>query len=195
MARTVERQGPPGLRGAIEAQLDAMSSRDKKLLTGLVAFAFAAIAFVTYMFVSSILEDRQARLRSLQDDLDYVTVMAETYQETSAAVAKNEERLRQFSGKSVSAFVEEVAREVGVSEQLQAVNEQGSETVGNLRQTKYKVELKKVTLEQAASFLWEVETRGYPVAVSLARMKTVTTQGEKQLDVTLELVGYTLEGA
>lgn len=182
-----------GLRGAVEAQLESMTPRDRKLLTGLIAFVCLIAVLLTAFSLRSSLADRAARVRASKDNLELVQMMADEYTVAAATIQKAEARLAQYENQPTSSFIEKTARDTGVQEQLTAVNEQGSEVNGTLRSTQYRVELKKVTLQAATEFIHALETSGYPLSIELARFKTVTVGGDRQLDVTLELSSFQVE--
>jgi type II secretory pathway component PulM len=196
MARQTNPNAPVvggGLRGAVEAQLESMTPRDRKLLTGLIAFVCLVAVLITAFSLRSSLADRAARVRASKDNLELIQMMADEYTVAAATIEKAEARLAQYENQPTSSFIEKTARDTGVQEQLTAVNEQGSEVTGTLRATSYRVELKKVSLQAATEFIHALETSGYPLSVELARFKTVTVSGDRQLDVTLELKSFQVE--
>lgn len=182
-----------GLRGAVEAQLESMSPRDRKLLVGLLAFVSILVLAIVIVMARSSIEARASRVRMAKDNLDLLQAMATEYEVADQKIARAEERLAEYKGQPLSAYMEKTAREMQLQEQLASVNPQDSEVVGNLRQTSYRVELKKVPLENALAFVSELEMGGYPLAIDLARLRTVNVAGEKMFDVTLEVVAYQLE--
>jgi type II secretory pathway component PulM len=186
----------PKAPGFLASQWEAMSPRDRKMLGGLIAF-FATVAVgVTLFVLKGIVDDQAQRVTDAQDALDVLTVMAEEYQTANQKLKAGESDLSKYADKPMSAYLEQVARDNSLSENLTAVNEQGTEIVGKLRQTRYKVELKKLPFDKryGLDFLHEIESSGYPLRVDLARFKTVMVSGEKQMDMTLELTGFQLDG-
>jgi hypothetical protein len=61
--------------------------------------------------------------------------------------------------------------------------------VGGLVQTRYRMVINKVGLQNAIEFLYDIETSGFLAAES-AGFKTVAVSGEKKLNLTLDLVAY-----
>lgn len=184
--------GSGGLRGAIEAQVELMSPRDRKLLAGLVLFVGFLLTVGFVLFTRGLVNDKAERVRSAKNDLEILQAMADNYQEAALKVSRAETRLTQFKGQPASAYLEKVARDNSVIEQL-TVNQQGTELVGTMRQTTFRAELKKVSVQSAIEFLYDFETSGYPAKVTLARFKPSGTPGEKIIDVSLELVSYQVE--
>ncbi len=66
--------------------------------------------------------------------------------------------------------------------------------MGTVKQTTFKVELKKLDVQTTVDFLYTLETSGYPLAVQSARFKTLRSGDEKLLTLTLEVVSYALVG-
>jgi type II secretory pathway component PulM len=181
-----------GLRTAVEAMLDTLTPRDRKLLMGLAGFFSIVIVAVMWFTLRGALEDKASKVRTAKDNLELVQAMNEEYLIAAHQIEQSESRIRQYQDTAMSAYVESVARTTGVQEQLMAVNEQGSEDVGTLRQTQYRVDLKKVSLQSAVEFVDELERSGYPLHVDVAKFKTISVAGEKQIDLSLELIGFTL---
>jgi type II secretory pathway component PulM len=183
-----------GLRAAMEAQLDAMTPRDRKLLAGLVVFFGLVLSTFVVISVRGTLSGEQQRLDAAEDTLQLVELMAAEHANASAKIAAAEERLKQYKGQPASAFLERVAGEAGLREQF-TVTQQGSEDVDGLKQTSFRVELRKVQIRSATEFVHAVETSGYPITVDLARFRTATLSGTegKVIDLTLELTAFTLD--
>ena len=186
-----------GLRAALEGQLETMSPRDKWLLAVLFAVgAFGVIVLVGVTLHGRIV-DRRSRLQDAQDNLDLITGMQSQYAEAAKKVKTNEDMLKQYEGQPVSAFIEKAAKENNVQEDLSAVTEQGTETVGNVKTTKYRVELKHVPYEPTRyglKFIEYIETSGYPVRIDTVHFKTTFVSGAKVLDITLDLSAFALGG-
>ena len=88
---------------------------------------------------------------------------------------------------------EQKANRVGVGDQL-SVNRTGTEDVGGVEETRWKVELKRIPLDLGLNFVYDIETSGYPLAIETARIKTYTSRGDTTYDFTLEVVTFVLEG-
>jgi type II secretory pathway component PulM len=182
--------------GFLASQWDAMTPRDRKLLGVLVAFFSVVGLGLTLFLLKGVIDDRAQRVQDAQDSLDVLTAMADEYEAANRKVQAGEADLSKYADKPMSAYLEEAARDASLSENLTAVNEQGTEVVGKLRQTRYKVELKKIPLDKkyGLEFVHAIETSGYPLRIDLARFKTVMVSGDKQIDMTLELTGFQLAG-
>lgn len=181
-----------GVTAAVERQLESLSPRDRRLLIGLVSFGtFVGLAFLWYSLYG-ILDNKASRVRAARENLETAKVLQAEYQGAAASLAAQESRLRQYEGKRVSAHLEELASKRGVTDNLRAVNESGSEVVGNIKQTKYSVELRNLEHQDAIGFLYELETSGYPASVEVAQFKSKKTREGSVLDLALELVVFSL---
>lgn len=183
---------PGGLRAAIEGQLEAMSPRDRFLLSGLVAFFSLVFAALLIWVVRGAVEDKASRLRSAKDDLEIIQATADQYDIAEQKIARAKERLGQFQNQPASAYFETVARTTGVIDSL-TVNQLGSDVTDGMRQTNFRVELRRVPPQNAIGFVHQVETSGYPANVTVARFKASGAPGAKVIDLTLELVAYQME--
>jgi type II secretory pathway component PulM len=200
MANATRAQAPApssgGLRAIVEAQFEAMSPRDRKLLMGLVGFITLVITAIVFLTIRGAIYDKQTKVKAAQDALDYIQVAAAQYTETASKIATAEDKLKEYKGQPASAYLEKVAGDTGLRDQF-TVNQQGSEVVEGLRQTTLRVDLRKIQLASALQFIHTLETSGYPLSINMARFHTGTVSGTegKVIDLTLEVVTYQLEGA
>lgn len=181
-----------GVVAFVERQLESLSPRDRKLLIGLVVALSLGFVVVLWTTLYSVLEDKASRVRSAKTKLEAMQMLEAEYLQAVQQIEQQEARLAQFKGKRVSAYIEEIASKRGVLEQLRSVNEAGSEEVGSIRQSRYRVELKRLGYEEAFGFIYELETSGFPTLVDLAQFRTVKSRDGKTLDLTLELTVYSL---
>lgn len=184
--------------GFLAAQLEVMTPRDRKLLAGFVLFVGLALNLILAVFVRSMLNSQSARITSIHDTMDVLDVMIAEHAAAAEDVKKGEGRLAGFKDKTVSAYVEEIAKELELQPNLAAVQEVGTEHVGTITQTRYKIELKRLNFEQqkyGLAFVYKLEAGGYPLRIDLARFRTSTVSGDKVVDITLEVTGLKLEGA
>jgi hypothetical protein len=52
--------------------------------------------------------------------------------------------------------------------------------------------MSKVSLDQIVSFLYEIETAGYPLKIRSMKTKTATVSGAKVLNVSMEVSSFRL---
>ena len=181
-----------GIKATLERQLEALSPRDRRLLIGLMTFGTLVGLGLLWYTLYGILDDKASRVRLARENLETAKVLQIEYQKAAASLAAQESRLREFQGKRVSAHLEEIAGRRGVTDNLRAVNEVGAEVVGNIKQTKYSVELKNLAHVDALGFIYELETSGYPVSVELADFRAKKGREGNVLDVNLELLVFSL---
>lgn len=185
--------GNGGFRAALDAQIEALSPRDRRLLAGLIVFFGLAMSGGIVWMARSLVDDKASRVRVAKDNLEIIQAIADEYDLAEQKIARAEERLKQFENQPGSAYLESVARNNGVIDQL-TVNQQGTEALGTLRQTNFRADLKRVNLQQTLEFLHEIETSGYPITVTMARFKATGPAEAKVIDLTMELASYQMEG-
>lgn len=181
-----------GLFGAIQAQLDQLSPRDRRLLGGLVAFVGLVVVLLVALSLRGALRDKASRVVTQKDTLEAIQDLQGEHAVAAARIEAAEARLREYGDQPLSAYLERSAAAVGLSDEL-AVSRQQTEVVGGVAQTRYKVDLNRVPYDLALNFIYDIETSGYPLTVESARFRSVTTKDEKQLSVTLEMLAYSLQ--
>lgn len=188
----IGRLGSSGPVAFVERQLESLSPRDRKLLVGLVVVLCFIFVGMLWWSLYGVLEEKASRVRSAKTKLETIQVLQAEYLEADGEIERQESRLSEYKGKRVSAYIEEVASSRGVLEQLRSVNEAGTEQVGTIKQSKYRIELKRIDYQAAFGFIYELETSGFPTHVDMAQFRIVNSREGKTLDVTLELTVYSL---
>lgn len=184
--------GSDGITAAIRNQYEAMSPRDRRLLAGLAGFFALVFCLLLYFVLSGALDDKASRVRAQKDALELIQVAAAEYNDAAQRIEAAEARLRRYQGQNFKPFVEQEASKLGV--QMGPITDQGSEVLGSVKQTTFKVELKKMELEVCLDFLHALETSGYPLHVEMAKFKRITSREEKLINLTLEVVAFSLVG-
>lgn len=197
MPSAVDAQQRTGLVAVVERQLETLSPRDRKLGGGLVAFLALLLVGGLWWTLSGILSDQAEHVRTSNEKLAQIQALQAEHTAAAETLASQETRIRQFADQPVGAWIERLAQENGVATELRAVNETSAETVGSLRQTHYKVELKAAQYDAMLDFLYALETGGYPARVENTTIRATTAGRDrgKVYDLSLELVAYTVEGA
>lgn len=195
MASALPSEPRRGVVAAVERQLESMSPRDRKLLAGLVAFVCTAFLVGTWWTLSGILAARAADVRDANQKLAQIRVLQGELAEANATLEAQQARIQQSASQPVGAWVEKLATDAGVLGELRNVNETSAEVVGGLKQTHYKIELKKSQYDPMLAFLYGLESSGYPAQVELASIKTASGGKDKGkvYDLTLDVVVYSLE--
>jgi len=190
MAQAPIARGPGAF---IERQLESLTPRDRKLLIGLVSFMAIAFVSVLWYTLYTVLDDKVVRVRETKSQLEAVRALDAERAVAATKLEAAEARLEQYKGKRVSAHIEEVAQKRDIpQDQLRNISEVGSEQVGKIKQTTFKVDLKGLDYADAYGFIYELETSGYPVHVQTADFRRTVVKKEKKLNVTLELVVFEL---
>jgi hypothetical protein len=195
MASPLHTEPRRGVAAAVERQLESMSARDRKLLGGLVAFVSTAFLVGTWWSLSGILAARAADVRDANQKLAQIRLLQGELAEANATLEAQQARIQQSASQPVGAWVEKLATDAGVLGELRNVNETSAEVVGGLKQTHYKIELKKSQYDPMLAFLYGLESSGYPAQVELASIKTASGGKDKGkvYDLTLDVVVYSLE--
>jgi len=180
-----------GLSGAVQAQLDSLSPRDRKLLAGLIAFLGLLFVGFVALTLRGRLEDKASRVVTAKQSLEAMQELQQEYVVDSKRVDQATERLEEFGDKPLSAYVEETARRVDASDEL-SVSKQQSENQSGFEQTRYKVDLRRVPLDAALQVIYDLETSGYPLEVDSAELRSIHVKDQTMVRVTLEITAYSL---
>lgn len=176
----------------IEAQLESLSSRDRKLLVGLILALSLLFVVGTVWWVQGSLDDRASRVILAKQDLQTAYALRTEYDRAADVVAAQEERLRSSPPQQLGAFVESLASKHEIREGLRGVKEQASSEDHGVKTTTYEVEFRKVALESLLNVLLEMESSNYPLRIEDARFKVVYFKRERLMDLTLEIVVHGL---
>jgi type II secretory pathway component PulM len=169
-----------------------MSSRDRRLFVGLVAFVMVALLGGTWWITRGMLADMRSRVADREQTLATVQDLASQQKSAAAQVSAIEDELRKNAGQDLPAIMEKVAAGTGISSNLAGVREKEITNQGTLEEKTYNVDLNKITTQQLTDFLYEAETGGYPLRVRSMKTKTVTSAGVKVLNVSLEVSAFRL---
>lgn len=180
------------LQARVDGLLDGMSPRDRKLAIVLVVFLALVAVGGGAWWMNGSLESKAKALKDLEDYQHDIDVLAAEYEVAQADLIAVEDALRQKQGQDLSTFMEKAASTAGIAESLDSVREVSVVELGSLEQKNYTVRLTKISQEQAAEFLYQVEGTGFPLRISSAKFKRVKVSGEWLLNLTLEVAAYRL---
>ncbi len=169
-----------------------MSPRDRALFVGLVVFVVLALLAGGWWLGRSILGDVESRVAAREQTLVQLRALAAEHATASDSVAEIEADLRKNAGQDLPSFIEKKASEEGISANLQGVREKQIATEGTLEERTYTVEITKITLAQLTAFLYAIETDGYPLRVRSTKVKSITQQGVKLVNVSMEVSAFRL---
>lgn len=183
-----------GLFVRLERQLESMSSRDKRLLMGLMVLLTVVFLGGTTFTLRGWLGDRAEEVAEKKEMLQQVQTLGIEYNMAMAEVSRNEVKLKAHQNKPVSAYVEEIAGNLGILDNLKSVNARGTpEVSAGVRQTMYSVEIQRTeSLEALICFLHELETSGFPARVETAKFNYRQVREVSQYTLNLDLVVYSL---
>jgi type II secretory pathway component PulM len=185
-----------GLVGPIRTRFNElvgnMSPRDRRLFAGLVVTVLLGAVLTAGWLARGYLADLRSRVEDREQTLALINGLAGDYSNASDDIARIEEELRKNAGQDLSAFMEKSAQKVGISDNLKGVRERSVRTEGNLEEKSFNVDLDKVALAQVTSFLYEVETAGYPLRVRSIRVKASGAAGARLLTVAMEVSAFRL---
>lgn len=190
MATVPVRTGPMAV---IERQLEALSPRDRKLLVGLVlcVVVFGTLGF--WYLLNGLLDEKASRVRSAKEAYARVQQLEQEYRRAEARFEAQKGRLEEFENQPVSGWIEDLAQKHELNDALSAVKQNAGEEVGQIRQTRYTVDLKRAPQEPLYRFLYELESSGFPARVEQANFRVVrAAKGEKLMDLTLDLIVLSL---
>lgn len=172
----------------VDRTLDTLSPRDRKLLVAMILFFVAVATFGYWYSLQTMLQGEASRVVEAKRVYQAVLDSNAELKRANAQFASQEVRLRRSSQIPVTAWVENLAKEHQLDQQLAKVTPDNAEAVGSIVQTHYTVELKKAPQEALYRFLYALETSDFPASVNEARFKVTMVKKEKLLDCTLDIV-------
>lgn len=180
------------MAGVATGWLDGIAPRTKLLLSVLFSLLGFVVVLGLWWGLYGTLTEKSAAIRSTKSDVELLQKMYAQYQEALDDVAEGEKRLAKHSDQKPAAFIEKTARENSIERGssksgLAAIKEQGSETLGNLTQTKYQVIVKRIEQADLWRFLETLETSGF-LQIESAVFTSRYSDGERKLDLTLDLI-------
>ncbi|MEC8191224.1 MAG: hypothetical protein VX944_11800 [Myxococcota bacterium] len=176
----------------IQDSTAGLSSRDRKLLGFLVAFAFASIVGGGFYLLSNSVNSVRSQVEYRQETLRTAQMMAAEFQSNQETTAAIRLKLAEHQGANLSAFLEKAAQTVGIADRLDSVKESATSPNGELQEKLYSASLSKLSLEDATNFLYEIETSGFPLVIRNAKFKTRKRNDEREIKLTLDIASYAL---
>lgn len=179
----------------LQDQVAGMTERDRRVLVGGLLVLGLGIVFGGIWQMKSSLDAREARLTERVEALNRLGMLQvdlAAIQEKSKAIS---ERIAEHESTDVSAYLEQVAQRSNVSDRLDSVREKTTSETGSLVETVYAVKLSRLTQEELATFLFEMESTGYPLRVRLITVKARKRDDGTTLNVDMDLSAYKLLAA
>lgn len=176
----------------IESLLEALSPRDRKLLTGLAAFFVVALLALTSYGVRGALAAQTSRVESRTSQLLRAQEMAIEVQALKSKVEGAEAVLRGGGDFIIQSFIEREAQASGITQdKLPSITVRSDMPGVYYKETVVEVELKAVSLDSLVRFLQAIEYGDRPVHVKALRVRTGRVD-RNELDVDLELTVVSL---
>lgn len=186
-------EGLSPLTTRVEAMLDGLSPRDRKLFTGLVAFGLIVVVGGSLFLMRSTLDSQQRVLAERRADMQFMQLQQAEFEAAQTTVTEIEAELAQHQSTDFSAFVEKAATSTQVKDQLRSIKKDGPvTTIGPLQQQGHRVDISRAELEPLMNFLYELEGTGYPLRITNAKLTSVRVGGEKRLNAQLDVAVFRL---
>jgi type II secretory pathway component PulM len=179
------------LRGRFEEVIGNLSPRDRTLLGVMIAVALIFVLGGGFWYGQGTLADLRSRIADKESKLTLLKSMKMDQDAAAEQIRAIEDKLRQSAGQDLPSFVERAAQKVGIAANLQ-VREKGVTVDGNLEEKSFQVEVNRINLQQLNDFLHEVETGGYPLQVRGSKVRATAANGQKVLNVTLDVAAFKL---
>jgi hypothetical protein len=172
--------------------LAGMTRRDRLLLGGLVLFFGTITIGGSMMWAKGSLATRHQLIVDREDTLHKIRVMAIEHEEAQALAASIEAKLTEHSGTDLSSFMEQASRAVGIQDRLDSVRQKSQTSEGNLQATVSSVSLSKLSLEEMANLIYEMETSDFPLRIQNLKAKARKKGDEMQLSLSMDIAAYTV---
>jgi type II secretory pathway component PulM len=176
----------------VEAILQGMAPRDRKLLLGLLLVVVVVLYGGSFWVMSGFLEDLDDDVNTRQSTLAFLVTEGAGYDDTRAQAEQIEEQLREQAGKSLSSYLEKAAEKSDIKDQLDRVDEKSIVAIGDLETQRVEVSISKVTLEQLANFLYEVESGDFPLRIQSTNVRVKKSRDGRLLNVKFDIDAFRL---
>jgi len=181
------------LMSKIDPLLDSLSPRDRMILLGGVLAGCLALVAGAGWWMTSTLDDLRDDIQSRKDTLAFVRTNAADFEAQQRKVEQIEAELEKHAATDFQVFASKAASTAGYEDQPQFKRQtEFLDEEMALEQRDWTVTLKRITLDEYLSFLWELEGSGYPLRITQANLKAVTHSGEKKLNATLDVSTFRL---
>lgn len=179
----------------LSEMLAGLSSRDRVLLAGLVVTGVLVLLGGSTFAMSGAIKGQRNRLDERQRSLAEVSALASAHTSRASELAEIEQKIREHASTDLQAFLEQAGNRVGISDRLDAVREKSSTTELDLEDKLYTVTLSNLTLEEYSSFLYEIESVGYPLKVRSTKVRVRLRGPDKMLMVDMDISAFRLVDA
>ena len=173
--------------------LASMTPRDRMLLLGTGVLLLLLLMIASGIFINSKLKELNADIKSSKEAFALLKQKRTSLEQLRASVIQYEEKIDAHKNTDLSAFLSKSSQKSGIKEKiLDRVKEKNSSKAGFLTQKSYNVPLKEISLSDFTSFLYEIETAGYPFEIQQCSIRTRKRGEEQKLRIELDIVTYQL---
>ena len=181
------------LREKTRDSLASMTPRDRMLLLGTGVFLLIVIMIASIFFMNKSLQDLRVQIQDSRQAYSTLQKEQGELETLRASVVEYQEKISQHSNTDLSAFLSKSSQKAGISGKiLDRVREKNSSKTEFFTQKSYNVPLKEVSLSDFTSFLYEIETAGYPFEIQQCSIRTRKRGEEQKLRIELDIMTYEL---
>ena len=194
---------------ALFDSFDRLSSREKVMVASLVAAFIVTIGVVMWMIIGGQIDALQQRNESIQSTLTQVNTLKGDYLEQKAKLDAIRERLENnpvrlvrlmeteagHQGIEIEDFKETKRQLTNKSRQFQkrSNTNKTQKTVKELIEESQTVTIRRVTLDQVASFMSALENRKEPVKVTKLTISTLNSKRQVLREIRMTVSTYRYE--
>jgi len=179
-----------GLIASVRAQIEGLPPRSRVLLGVLLILVGLTWMGGLWWWTSSSLDAQAGELETQQKTLRNMQLLQVQYRQAEELIQRAEARLGQGT-QNPSTVIEQSATRIGVREMLRGIEKLGTETRGNLKETRYRVTLSRAPIQGTMELVKDIETAGFMTAETV-EYKSAFLRGERTLNATIDIVSYEL---
>lgn len=181
------------LREKTRSALASMTPRDRMLLGGTAVFLLLFIMIASAIFITNQLESMKKEIENSAQAYQRLQQEQSRLVRLRAEIVELEGKIESHKNTDLSAFLSKSSQKAGIKEKiLDRVKEKSTSKAGSITQKSYNVPLKEVSLGEFTSFLYEIETAGYPFEIQQCSIQTKKRGEEQKLRVDFDIVTYEL---
>ena len=181
------------IREKTRDSLASMTPRDRMLLMGTGLFLLLFIMVASVFFASQSLRDLKTQIKDTKSAYGKLEQEQGELENLRVSVVEYQEKIAKHRDTDLSAFLSKSSQKAGISDKiLDRVREKNSSKSDFFTQKSYSVPLKEVSLSDFTSFLYEIETAGYPFEIQQCSIRTRKRGEEQKLRIELDIITYEL---
>jgi hypothetical protein len=171
----------------------SVSNREKILI---LVSSVLLIAFLVYQFVfvpiMGIRREYDLEWMALEKKLHELEVLAQKYADEKSYLAALTKTFESKKGDSVLTFLENIAEEVGIRENIEYIKPRGSESNDGITRTTVELKIDTISIVDLMRFLYRIEEDRKGLTVSYLRLKPYFKDKEKS-DIIFRLTDVDIE--